>query len=391
MNDHTLKACMATILADLYGFEQDFRGVQDPDFGDWMIGKQTRKTFEALAPLEAADPDDYAQTLRHFGPQAIHRLAHSLAGREDLLDFSSFRAACLRLSQPDLDAETATILSDPQNSFNGVSRLSHKNIQNDILSPWLEKVENWLESPDAPASDFPDSNDYFVLGVTLGEVSYGVYGEHMTQRAMDLIEEGLRLSDAQPAPDRATALRIATLLGAGGRALPGCGYGIFSKKESDALTLAQLIDNAAKSSADLYLAPIRGVEDFLKYMHKENSDPRYLQYQAALEARKTGPHEDEAFYDANARIALLREIYGDEVADKTMNAMNRSLLDIANKLDSLASVVAGRTEINPLFVFPVREALDIQTALIKERILQARSAEPEARPALAASAPRPPG
>ncbi len=377
MDLNTVKTRLAQILRDLIDFHTRMEDCDNPDLGDRWIDAHNGDTLERLYPLEAAAPEDYLSALRFFGPQAIFQLMVSIAGKRELEAFPKLRAACVRMERPEMSQEAAERLLDPQNPSEDRLRMDSHNLQNDILRPWIARFEEhfFTDTQKAPA-DFPDSGDRMMLWTALGQVSYGFHPGNpdlFSNRAADLIEEGVRLSDSTPTPDRALRLRIGTLLGAGSRAVTGCGYDIFEEEKSAALSVSDLLKNSAQHMKILFLSPVTGFEDFLKYAHEENGDPRYLSYIKEIGNRsQTLP----PFEYAQASLSVIEKLFGEETSKSVGKNLDRSFIDLANRLEDLASRVDLKASTDPIFRHPIPEVRKLCQEQLADRVRATLSPAP---------------
>lgn len=385
MDIMTIKKTLADILSDIFDLNESIP-TSAPDFGDSLIEGSRQRQLEELYPLESADPEDYLAAMQFFGPQATYALAQNIAGSPELCAFPVFRSLCIRMGQPDMTPDTAALLCDPRSSFNNQGRLTHTNPQNSIIEPGLEKILAYFASSDLAPSDFPNSKDSFILKVTLGSVSYSCPGDPdiVVKQAIRLIEEGLLQSESDTThrDDEAT-LRIGTLLGAGGRALPGCGYNLFDHSgANDRLTLSDMITKAAERSEDLYQTPVNGAESFLEFIHNENEADLYPRYQAKIQEILAKCTPQNVFETIAIHLTALRNICGDSIADTVTGRLDTALFDRATKLHALAKTVARKAETDPLFLFPVQKVEQLDLDILKTKIHGVLTP-----PALAAPAP----
>lgn len=337
-----IRHVLASVLTSIGAGRQILEGVDDADFGDDFLGLQRGGVLTSLAQLEDADPEDYLETLRYFGPQAVFEIAQSIAGSQETKALTTFRAAVLRFARPEMDAQGAALLCDPRNQIKGQIRLTHSNPQNDLGGVWLEPVMAWLEDPRKEPEEFPDSRDSFVLGLARGKLVCGGVQEGvllLNERALSLVDEALRLAGENPEPDEITKVRVGTLLGVAGHALYMNGYDIFNREESEKLTLAQMLENATSGARMWTESVIISVQEM---------EPDL------------------------AREAIMDRIRADEtdIAGK----MLRSADQIEPCIEKVCALAQGEGPYRNLFTHPVRTVYDLDREILSGKIAAALKA-----------------
>lgn len=347
-----IRHVLASVLTSIGAGRQILEGVENADFGDDFLGFQRGGVLTSLAQLEAADPESYLEALGYFGPQAVFEIGQGIAGSQETKALTTFRAAVLRFARLEMDADEAALLCDPRNRFKGQILLTHSNPQSDLVSAWLEPVMAWLEDPRKEPKDFPDSGDFFVLGLALGKLDYGGGPNDIflcNERALRLIDEALRLADENPEPDDATKIRVGTLLGVAGHALYVNGYDIFNRKESEKLTLTQMLENAT-SGARMWtesvitraqeMDPDLAREDIMDKIRADETDiagkmlrsadriEPYIGKIRAL-AQGEGPYRDLFTHP----VRRVYDLDGKSLAGKVAAALKASSQDVAPRQD----------------------------------------------------------
>lgn len=332
-----IRGALATILDFMEKGGRIYAEIGNANFGDDFFIRQRTDVLGTLLYLERAEPEAYLEALRYFGPEAVFSIAQKIAGGREAEALTTFRAAVLRLGRPDMDAENAAILCDPKSEFKGTIRLVHSNPRNDLGEALLEPVMAYLGDAGRNPEDVPDSKDFFVLGLAFGSLGYGGRPDDAclcNAQALRLIDEALRLAEANPSPEDAVKIRVGTLLGIAGHALYMNGYDIFNREKSDSLTLTQMLENAMnwpRSMLDAIVNEVREMrpelsrEEIIAERMRDKTDffVRMLEGGAQIEpypgkirvfAEGDGPYRDLFTYPVRTVYALSEDAMSRKIA-----------------------------------------------------------------------------